>query len=149
MVWKLNSHMQTKKKLDQYLTPYIKINSKEIKRFECKTETIASLEANTGSMLFDLSLSNMSAVRWDGKPKMTNCTSSSTIWIKPLIPFLTVSFFFSLPSFLPSCLPAFLSFALPVSCGSSWTCATPVTTLDPYPTEPPGNSLSYSFKSSF
>ena len=47
------------KKHDPFLIPHIKI--KMDKRLKCRSETIKLLEENTGSMLFDMSLSNVSS----------------------------------------------------------------------------------------
>ena len=58
MLGKLESHMQ-KKKLDYYLIPPIKMNSKRIKDLNVRPESIKLQVENIDSALFDIGLSNI------------------------------------------------------------------------------------------
>ena len=54
-------------KIEHYLTPFTKINSKWIKDLSIRPDTIKLLEENTGRMLFDI---NHSDILFDPPPRI-------------------------------------------------------------------------------
>ena len=79
-------------KLEYFLTPYTKINSKWIKDLNLRPETIKLLEENMGSVLFDINHSNIffhpppgitkiktNINKWDLIKLKSFCTTKETI----------------------------------------------------------------------
>jgi len=69
-------------KLEDYLTPYTKINSKWIKDLNVRPETIKLLEENIGKTLDDI---NQSKILYDPPPRVTETKTKVNKWalIKP------------------------------------------------------------------
>ena len=85
--WEYWTAISQRIKLDYFLTLYAKIHSKWIKDLIAKSETINFLEENIGSMLFDISLSNiflgMSSQERETKTiKQTNKTKWNYVKLK-------------------------------------------------------------------
>ena len=64
-------------KLDHFLTPYTKINSKWMKDLNVKREAIRILEDETGNNLFDFSHSNF---LFDMSPKAREIKAKLNYW---------------------------------------------------------------------
>ena len=64
-------------KLEHFLTPYTKINSKWIKDLNVRPETINLLEENIGRTLFDI---NYSKILYDPPPRVMEIKSNINKW---------------------------------------------------------------------
>ena len=64
-------------KLEHYLTPYTKINSKWIKDLNVRPDTIKFLEENIGKTLFDI---NHSEIFFDPPPKVMKIKTKISEW---------------------------------------------------------------------
>ena len=64
-------------KLEHFLTPYTKINSKWIKDLNVRAETIKLLEENIGKTLSDI---NHSRILYDPPPRVTEIKANINKW---------------------------------------------------------------------
>ena len=64
-------------KLEHFLTPYTKINSKWIKDLTVRSETIKLLEKNTGKILSDI---NHSSILYDPPPRVLEIKAKINKW---------------------------------------------------------------------
>ena len=64
-------------KLEHFLTPYTKINSKWIKELNVRPETIKFLEENIGRTLNDI---NQSKILYDPPPRVTEIKTKVSKW---------------------------------------------------------------------
>ena len=64
-------------KLENFLTPYTKINSKWIKDLNLRPETIKLLEENIGRTLDDI---NQSKILYDPPPRVTEIQTKVNKW---------------------------------------------------------------------
>ena len=63
--------------LEHFLTPYTKINSKQIKDLNVRPETIILLEENIGRTLNDI---NQSKILYDPPPRITEIKAKINKW---------------------------------------------------------------------
>ena len=72
-------------KLDDFLTPYTKINSKWIKDLKVRPETIKLLEENIGKTLSDI---HHSRILYDPPPRILEIKAKINKWASSLVNFL-------------------------------------------------------------
>ena len=70
-------HVKKKMKLNHFLTPHTKINSKWIKDLTVRPETIKLLEENIGRTLDDI---NQSKILYDPPPRVTEIKTQVNKW---------------------------------------------------------------------
>ena len=75
--WKNCSTTCKRMKLQQFLTPNTKINSKWIKDLNVRSETIKLLEENIGKTLYDI---NHSRVLYDPPPRILEIKAKINKW---------------------------------------------------------------------
>ena len=73
---KLDNHCK-RMKLEHFLTPYTKINSKWIKNLNVRPENIKLLEANRGKTLSDI---NHSRIFYDPPPRVMETKAKINKW---------------------------------------------------------------------
>ena len=74
---KLVNHFKKKMKLEQFLTPYTKINSKWIKDLNIGPETVKLLEENIGKTLSDI---NHNMILYDPPPRVMEIKAKINKW---------------------------------------------------------------------
>ena len=77
MVWENWTATCKRMKLEHFLTPYTKINSKRIKSLNVRPETIQFLEENIGRTLDDI---NQSKILYDTPPRVMEIKTKVNKW---------------------------------------------------------------------